>query len=332
MLKRRARQTFLPLLGGLLAWVFSLGPTPALALEQVSLRLLWAHQAQFAGFYLAQDLGLYEQAGLEVDLWPYNPVISPLDELASGGCDFATAWLSDAMQRRGRGQDLVHLAQLAQRSALMLVARKESGIATIQDLQGKRVGMWGEQFAIPPRALFKRLGLTVLEIPQSYTVSPLMQGAVDAATAMLYNEYHQYYQAGLDYEDLVVLDFAKLGLNFPEDGLYAAGPTWTYRPELCRRLAQATMEGWRRAMADPEAALEAVMRRIGKKHLGTRSTHQRWMLKTMSELVSAGVEPDQLGRLNERDMARVNRVLVEQGFLPRPVEAKGFISGAWGQP
>jgi NitT/TauT family transport system substrate-binding protein len=301
-------------------------------LQKVSVRLQWQHQAQFAGLYLAQDLGLYAGVGLDVQIWPYNPLLMPLDELATGGTEFALAWLSDALVRKGQGQDIVQLAQVVQRSALMLVARRDSGIGSPQDLQGRRVGMWVEQFAIPPRALFKRFGLQVVEISQSYTVTPLLAGAVDAATAMRFNEYHQYYQAGLDYDQLVVMDFAQLGLNFPEDGIYAAGATWQYQPDLCRGFTRATMEGWRLAREDPQRAFKAVMDRIGKKHLGTNSTHQRWMLKVMDEIITPADAARPLGSLDAEDLERVNRMLLEQEFLKQAVPAEGFVTRAWEKP
>lgn len=306
---------------------------PCQALEKVSVRLHWVHQAQFAGFYLAQDLGLYRDAGLEVEIRPGGPgKPHPLHELARGSVDFGTSWLTEAMVQSGQGVDLVHLAQLIQRSALLIITFADRRIETPDDLAGRKVGMWRDFFAIPPRALFRQLSIQVREIDQNVTMSAFLHRAVDAATGMLYNEYHQLYQAGVDFDDLRAFQFADLGLNFPEDGIYALRSTWETRPDVCRKFVQASLEGWRRAMADPDAALAAVMRRVTEAHLASNEAHQRWMLRVMVDLVTYRVGSEKMGELAPKDLALVNGVLLTQGFLKGLIDYQEFAIDAWRRP
>ncbi|MCB2193082.1 MAG: ABC transporter substrate-binding protein [Deltaproteobacteria bacterium] len=300
-------------------------------LAKVSLQLQWVHQAQFAGFYLAQDLGLYRKAGLEVELRPGGPGIEPLSELATLRCDFALSWLSQALVMRSKGVDLVNLAQLVQRSALMLVVFSDSGIRNVKELDGRTVGLWQRQFGVPPRALFAKLGIQVNEVSQSVSMAPFLQRAVDAATAMLYNEYHQLYQAGVDRDEITVFDFAEQGLNFPEDGIYTLEETWEQRPQVCRAFVQASLEGWRQAFINQELALASVMKRVDAAHLASNLAHQRWMLKSMKDLYTHRVGTVLMGQLSPYDLLQLNRVLVNQGFIPEPIEAKDFVAEAWRQ-
>ncbi|MBU1276418.1 MAG: ABC transporter substrate-binding protein [Proteobacteria bacterium] len=309
-----------------------LAPATAGALTKVSLQLQWVHQAQFAGFYLAQDLGLYRQAGLEVEIRPGGPGIDPLSELATLRCDFAMSWLSEALVMRSKGVDLVNLAQLIQRSALMLVVFNDRGISQIKDLDGRKVGLWRRQFAVPPRALFAKLGIRVDEVSQNVSMAPFLQRAVEAATAMFYNEYHQLYQAGVDRDEITVFDFAEHGLNFPEDGVYTMEDTWRERRQVCQAFVQASLEGWRRAFIDQERALASVMKRVNEANLASNLAHQRWMLKSMQQLYTHRVGTALMGQLSPYDLRQVNRVLVEQGFIPEPIEAKDFVAEAWRQP
>ena len=313
----------------LLVCALLLAPGSAGALTKVSLQLQWVHQAQFAGFYLAQDLGLYRKAGLEVDIRPGGPGIEPLSQLATLRCDFALSWLSQALVMRSKGVDLVNLAQLVQRSALTLVVFNDSGIRNIKDLDGRTVGLWQHQFGVPPKALFAKLGIHVNEVSQSVSMAPFLQRAVDAATAMVYNEYHQLYQAGVDPDEITVFNFAEQGLNFPEDGLYTLEDTWKDRPKVCKAFVQASLEGWRRAFVNRELALASVMKRVNAANLASNPAHQRWMLGSMKELYTDRVGTVLMGQLSPYDLLQVNRVLVAQGFIPEPIEAKGFVAEAW---
>ena len=304
-------------------------PNPARALDKVSLQLQWVHQAQFAGFYLAQDAGIYRRAGLEVDIRPGGPSIRPLVELAAGRCDFATAWLCGALQARARGMPLLNLAQLIQRSALLLISLSDRDIQSLKDLEGQRVGLWGGDFSVAPRALFTQAGIQVQEVPQNVSVTPLLKRAVDASAAMRYNEYHQLYQAGVNWDDMVVIDFADQGLNFPEDGIYALESTWRKRGGICRRLVRASLEGWRLALDKPEEALRAVMKRVNAARLASNLSHQRWMLKTVGGLMMNQPGDRDLGHLSPHDFALVQQVLLAQGLIKQPVALTSFAVDGW---
>ena len=316
----------------LLAMALLFAPASALALAKVSLQLQWVHQAQFAGFYMAQDKGLYRKAGLEVEIRPGGPEINPLNELAALRCDFATSWLSEAMVLRGKGVPLLNLAQLTQRSALMLVTFADAGIESIKDLRGRRVGLWRNQFSVPTRALFRREKVRVSEVKQSVSMAPFLNRAVDAAMAMLYNEYHALYQAGINFDQLKVFPFDDLGLNFPEDGLYTQEDTWLDQQDVCRRFVRASLEGWRLAFAHEDQALASVMKRVNDARLASNRPHQQWMLGVMKKLYTHRVGLELMGQLLPRDVEQVGLVLLEQGFIPEPIKAREMSVEAWKKP
>ena len=61
--------------------------TLAQAADDVTLQLKWVTQAQFAGYYVAQDQGFYEAENLNVTINPGGPDIAPPQVLAGGGAD-----------------------------------------------------------------------------------------------------------------------------------------------------------------------------------------------------------------------------------------------------
>lgn len=304
-------------------------PAGARGLTKVRLQIHWIHQAQFAGFYLAKDAGLYQQAGLDVQIIPGGPGIDPLADLAKGKCDFATGWLSGGLELRSKGVDVVLLAQLIQRSALLLITMADRGITKVRQLSGRRVGLWGGHFDLLPHALFRRDGIKVQEVTQNASMAPLLLGAVDAACAMQYNEYHQLIQSGVNPDEMVVFNFADMGLNFPEDGIYCMEGLWRQKQALCRRFTKASLAGWRLAIDQPDLALASVMKRVDAARLASNRAHQRWMLRSMLRLITHRVGPNGLGQLDPKDFAMVNRVMVDQGLMKAPVEQKQFDMRAW---
>lgn len=285
------------------------------ALKRATLMPLWSPQAQFAGYYVALDKGMYARHGIDLVILPAGPGHSPAQSLEDGTADFVVLWLTTAIQHRSRGHGLVNLAQVIQTSSMMLVARKTSGIRTVADMNGRKVGLWGGDLSIPPRTLFARSGITVREVPQSHSVNLFLRGGIDVASAMLYNEYHTILDSGLDADELSVFRLRDHGMDFPEDGLYALQETIDGDPALADAFVRASLEGWRYAFAHTEETLDIVVRRMREAHLPANRVHQRWMLERMRELALPGGSKEALGQLEEQDYRAVAETLLRDGLI-----------------
>ena len=71
--------------------------------EDVKLQLKWVTQAQFAGYYVAQAKGFYEEEGLNVTILPGGPDIAPTQVIAGGGADVIVEWMPAALAAREKG-------------------------------------------------------------------------------------------------------------------------------------------------------------------------------------------------------------------------------------
>ncbi|WP_417813130.1 ABC transporter substrate-binding protein [Thalassospira alkalitolerans] len=83
----------------------------AMAADEVTLQLKWVTQAQFAGYYVAQDKGFYDEADLDVTINPGGPDIAPPQVIAGGGADVVVDWMPSALASREKGVALVNIAQ-----------------------------------------------------------------------------------------------------------------------------------------------------------------------------------------------------------------------------
>ncbi len=112
------------------------------AADKVTIQLKWVTQAQFAGYYVAQDMGYYKAEGLEVTIKPGGPDIAPPQVIAGGGADVIIDWMPAALASREKGVALVNIAQIFHKSGLMLTCSKDSGIKAPADFRGKSLGVW----------------------------------------------------------------------------------------------------------------------------------------------------------------------------------------------
>ncbi len=310
-------------LAGCLA-LFLIGEVPAFASgeelstgagRQVSFIPHWMPQAQFAGYYVAYEKGFYTRRGLYVTILRGGPDKPSEVLLAKGTADFGSLFLSSAIVERAKGVPLVNLGQIVRKSSQLLIARRSSAIAAVEDMNGKKVGLWGEELSIGPTTLFRNHGIQVTVVPQAMTVNLFLRGGVDVVSAMWYNEYHTIFSAGVDPEELVVFRLSDYGADFPEDGLYCMEDTFKKDPRMCCDFVQASIEGWRWAFDHPEEALDIAMKYVNEAHIATNRTHQKWMLDRMHDIIAPDGAPVAAAFVPEDVYSKVAGALQADGLI-----------------
>ncbi len=303
-------------------------PADTNALVAVTLMTQWTPQAQFAGYYMAREKGLYRQRGLDVAIIRGGADRDQREYLRDGRADFVTLWLTTALVYRDEGLPLTHLAQVIKRSNLVLVGWKDRGIREIADMNGRRLGIWEGPFRPPFLTFLKMHGVKADIIQQNYSINLFLRRGVDACSAMQYNEYHMLYQAGVDRDELTVFPIGSPEDPLPEDGLYCLQATAKKRPELCRTFAEASMEGWRYAAAHREETLDVIMRYVREAFIPTNRAHMKWMLDTILTTIfppEGSPAPWTPGELSAEDYRKTAAMLKRAGLIRKAPPFKSFV-------
>ncbi|MCP4020790.1 MAG: ABC transporter substrate-binding protein [Desulfobacteraceae bacterium] len=306
--------------------VFFLGSSTAVADQKITFMPHWIHQAQFAGIMAAKEKGFFKQYGLDVEILQGGPGKNSFTYLAKGKTTFCSGWLSEAITKRESGIPLVNFCQLMQHSSLMLVAKKSSGIQTLSDLSSRKVGVWAGEFYVPLRALIAKYDLDVKLIHNYTTVTILLEDAVDAVAAMWYNEYHLIINSGFDPSELTTFHMKNLGVDYPEDGIYALEKT-ADNNMMVYAFIEACLRGWLYAFENEEETLDIVMKYADAANTGTNRAHQRWMLKRMKDLILPDDKAHLYGKLAEEDYKKVGRALQKMYIIKRLPDFNDFFGG-----
>ena len=226
-------------------------PTP------VKLQLQWFTQAQFAGYYAAQDQGFYTEQCLDVTILEGAVDISPQTVLANGEADFAISWVSKALASREGGADIVNIAQVFQRSGTLQVSFKDKNIMTPADFKGKNIGNWGYGNEFEIFAALTAAGLDpakdVKLVQQQFDMAGLLAGDIDAAEAMTYNEYAQVLEAVnpntkalYTADDFNVVSYEAEGVGMLQDAIWADGKRLSDAAyvDTATRFVAASLQGW----------------------------------------------------------------------------------------
>jgi NitT/TauT family transport system substrate-binding protein len=271
-------------------------------ITDIKLQLQWLPQSQFAGYYAALDQGYFEEYGFEnVEIVPSGGDIVPQDALAAGDVDFAVAWVPKVLGTlEGTGVELTNIAQVFQKSGTLQVSFKGDGVESVADFEGKRIGSWGfgNEWEIFAAMAAEGLDSTSVSITtQDFSMNALLNGDVDAAQAMTYNEWAQVLEVvnpatGELYqpEDFDVVSYEDTEGAMLQDAIWADTARLNDDPayaDAAVRFLKAVTKGWVYARDFPEEAAALTFEAATNAELAfpVGPVHQLWMMNEVNKLI-----------------------------------------------
>lgn len=277
--------------------------------KKITIAAHWLPQAQFSGYYVGIEKGIYARYGLDVDIIHATTGITSQELLLDGKADFATLFLTTALMLRSNGDRIINVCQLSQKCGQVLVTKK-SEIKELSDLRDKKIGIWRSGFDEILMSFSYKYNLNIQTVLISSTINLFLFGGIQGMTTMWFNEYHSILNAGLDEEELNLFFFADYGFNIPEDGLYMHEDK--YDKETVDKFTKATLEAWDYTFSHKEEAIEMVKKEMQKRHIAFNKPHQAWMLNRIQDLFKIENKKYKPGQLLRTDFDNAYQVLSSQ--------------------
>ncbi|MFV1949945.1 MAG: ABC transporter substrate-binding protein [Anaerolineales bacterium] len=275
--------------------------------DTISVRLKWTHGVQFAGLYMAEQQGFFEEENLSVTLLEGGLDFDEIDLVATGQNDFGIVGGPQVLVARGQDIPIKAVATIFRIDPAVYFALTESGIEGPEDFIGKRVIV--NPVDAKMSVMLKNAGIDmaqIIEVPPSSDIEIFYNREVDVWGGYITN---QVVRARLDGYELNVIFPSDYGVHYYGDCFITTERLLQENPDLVERFLRAAIRGWRYAIENPDEAVAATLKYF--------ETDDEAFLKASMEaqipLIHTGV--DQIGWMKAKIWQGMYDILLEQGTL-----------------
>ena len=299
-------------LPGALALAFAvLGPS-AHAAEKFVFLTDWYAQAEHGGFYQAQALGLYRQAGLDVTLRMGGPQVNLMQLLAAGKADCIMGFDVQTMKAWEQGIQAVTVAAFAQKDPLVLIAHPD--VQRIEDLKDRTllIGQVGQVTYWP--WLKATHGFSDAQVrPYTFNIQPFLADKRIAQQGYLTSEPYSIQKASGIRPKVFLL--ADQGWPPYAGSIVCMQKTVERRPQAITAFLKASAEGWKRYLqGDPKPA-NALIKRDNPNMADDVIAQSIALIKAHGIVLGGDAATQGIGTITDERMKRTFDMLVRHQLI-----------------
>src|SRR3954462_6479165 len=257
---------------------FALGASPAAA-QKLTFTLNWVAGGDHAPYFYAQKMGWYKEAGIDVDFETGRGSAASAQKVRAGSSQLGLSDMAGVPLFRGKGADLVGIMNVYANSPQGLYWLKSSGIKSVKDLAGKKIGNpAGDGARTMWPALAKANGMdpnsvTWVNIDANSKLAALKSKSIDATTSF-YNIHH-IFQKELG-DDMGFVAWKDVGLNPYGNTIIVNGDYLRKNKPVVAAFVKVTQKAFAACVAEPKPCVQAMIDANGA--LQFDNELQNWML------------------------------------------------------
>jgi NitT/TauT family transport system substrate-binding protein len=308
-----------------LAAIFTTGAAAAAQADtKIKLVLNWKYEGPQGMFFLAQDRGYFKQEGLDVTFDQGNGSGAAVPQVANGAYDMGFGDINALIELAAKKPDEtpVGVFMLYNRPPFTVAVKADSPIKTPADFVGRKLGGPANDGAlklIPALCATAKIDCAKIEIVNmqpSLREQMLMQGQVDGVFGYVTTIRFSAKLAGIDPDkQMRFIKFGDYGMDLYSNAIIVSRKFVKEHPEAVKGFLKALNHSIKDAIADPQAAIDAVaIREPLIKPALERAKLDATMAEEMShpEIAKIG-----LGDVSDERMTKAIDILVKAKELPR---------------
>lgn len=223
---------------------------------RVTLRQEWFPNSNYAGaLFAAQEFG--KAHGIEIVVEPGSDQIDPVQLVVQGNNTFGDASADKVLAANEKGANLVIIGVVSYNSPTVFLAKREKGIKTPKDFEGRTVGVLsGTNTEYVYRTLIARSGVDkskIKEVEAPFDLNTFVTAdAYDVRPAFIYDE-----PVSLDLQDIKydIIEPKNFGVSFIGTVYFTKRETIEKERETVQKFVSAISDGWSAALKYPDAAI-----------------------------------------------------------------------------
>ncbi len=294
-------------------------PSPAAALDTVSLRLDWVIGSEHAPIFVAQEKGFFKDEGIDVKILAGEGSTVVVKLVGNKNNDFGYATADQVLMAHAKGLPIKTTAVVLQNTPGAIIYPKAQPITKLEDLYGKRLGTQIKSVVDKQWEAVARMNKIdrskITEIPSDRVVAQAMiAGKLDAAVAFFFNDGLLLEAKGVPTGWLM---FSDLGLKSYSTSLTVHEDLIKQNPGLVRRFTKAFLKGWTYSKQHPDEALALFL----KANPNADPLYAKLKLPAVLGLTeSEDVTKNGLGYSTKAGWEAMQRVLIDMKLMDAPID------------
>src|SRR5215211_776110 len=299
----------------------TVGIFPAAA-QKLTFTLNWVAGGDHAPYFYAQKQGWYKEAGIDVDFETGRGSAASAQKVGAGSSQLGLSDMAGVLLFRGKGADLVGIMNVYANSPQGLYWLKSSGIKSVKDLAGKKIGNpAGDGARTMWPALAKSVGIdansvTWVNIDANAKLGALKAKTVDATTSFF--NLHHVFARELGAE-MGFLAWKDAGVNPYGNSIIANGTWLKANGATADKFVKITQKAFAECAKTPDPCIKALVEAAGALKYDNELLNWHLVTILMSDDISRTVA---LGWHDDKRMADDYKLVDEYLKMEKPYDIK----------